>query len=585
MSFAVPRSNRQTSGVGDYEHTDTARNIGSLLRFGIVESVDYERRLCRVRLNNDLVTDDIPWITVCAGGSVFWNAPSVDETLLLLSPSGELNNSVALPALQSNPNGTWPFKFSDLEFEWGGLGSPRTALWRWLFSDGAILENDAQLNQFRIEQTQTRFMGQEILHGKSKKYIYLECDEEDDDGEPVGVVHVKSPMIKLEGDVQITGQLLQGGRIVGTEPDGNGLKELQLVGDPIKLNGGGGVLGLAASLIGTLAAGGFSLGTLGSALGSFGNIGQALSGLAGNILGSTGMGSLLSSLPVSGIGSALSVTGALPVLGEVFNSLGFTGATNIVQGAVSLVSGVTSGSGLKLTGPGAVFNGLTAVTDALGTAFPNVPGLSGLTDNTALGAISNVITSGSLTINDVMDVVSGGIEVAGFTPPPGVSSALNVAMAATNVITDGSGNTVAGPQLLDNAAEVVMGGLRDTTNNLTDSQIANKIVEQGLASVYDGLKEGDVNGGQMIGSFISNGDITLEQVLDMGGVFLGSADASATQAGHGEPAADDEFFEHFDRARPGEFQQRDTSDRAMSATDPRVTQSPDKWGEEDFTYT
>ena len=77
-------------------------------------------------------------------------------------------------------------------------------------------------------------------------------------------------MIKLEGDVQITGQLLQGGRIVGTEPDGNGLKELVLVGDPIKLNGGGGILGLAASLVGTLAAGGFSLGTLGASLTGFG---------------------------------------------------------------------------------------------------------------------------------------------------------------------------------------------------------------------------------------------------------------------------------------------------------------------------
>jgi phage baseplate assembly protein V len=117
MGFAVPRSNRQTSGVGDYELTDTARNIGSLLRFGTIHSVNYEARLCRVQLNNNVVTDEIPWITITAGGSVFWNAPSVEETVLLLSPSGELNNSVCLPALQRNPSGTWPFKFSDLEFE------------------------------------------------------------------------------------------------------------------------------------------------------------------------------------------------------------------------------------------------------------------------------------------------------------------------------------------------------------------------------------------------------------------------------------------------------------------------------------
>ena len=580
MGFAVPRSNRQTSGVGDYELTDTARNIGSLLRFGTIHSVNYEARLCRVQLNNNVVTDEIPWITITAGGSVFWNAPSVEETVLLLSPSGELNNSVCLPALQMNPNGTWPFKFSDLEFEWGGLGSPRTALWRWLFADGAILENDAQLNQFRVEQNQTRLMGREILHGKSKKYVYIECEEEDDNGDPVGVVHIKSPMIKLEGDVQITGQLLQGGRIVGTEPDGNGLKELMLVGDPIKLNGGGGILGLAASLVGTLAAGGFSLGTLGASLAGFGDIGKALGGLSG-ILGQSGMGSLLSSLPISGIGSALEVTGALPVLGELFNGLGFSGITNLVQGGVQLVSGVTSGSGLDLT---KAFTGLAGVTDALDSVFPDL-GLDGLDDLTALGGIAGAITGGDLTINDVMSVVDGTIAVTGFTPPAGVSSALNLAMAATDAIVDNNGNTVAGPQLLDNAADLVMGGLRGAANNLTDSQIADKIVEQGLATVYDGLREGEVDGGSLIGSFIQNGDVSLEQVLDMGGVFLGAADASAQQAGGSEPAAEQEFFDHFDRAKPGEFAQRDTSDKAGSETDPRVTQQPDRWSELDFTYT
>jgi phage baseplate assembly protein gpV len=581
MGFAVPRSNRQTSGVGDYELTDTARNIGSLLRFGTIHSVNYEARLCRVQLNNNVVTDEIPWITITAGGSVFWNAPSVEETVLLLSPSGELNNSVCLPALQRNPSGTWPFKFSDLEFEWGGLGEPRTALWRWLFADGAILENDAELNQFRVEQNQTRLMGREILHGKSKKYIYIECDEEDDSGDPVGVVHIKSPMIKLEGDVQITGQLLQGGRIVGTEPSGNGLKELVLVGDPIKLNGSGGVLGIASSLVGTLAGGGFSLGTLGASLSNFGNIGQSLGGLSG-ILGQSGMGSLISSLPISGIGSALEVTGTLPVLGELMNGLGFAGSfLEDATGAANLVLGTTSGSGLDLT---SAFTGLSSVGNALNSAFPNA-GLSGLTDLTALGGIATSITSGNLTINDVMSVVDGTMAVTGFTPPAGVSSALNIALAATDVITDEDGNIVQGPQLLDNAAATVMTGLRGASNNLTDDQIADKIIEQGLATVYEGLREGDVDGGALIGSFIQNGDVTLEQVLDMGGVFVGATDASAQQAGSSEPAAEQEFFEHFDRARPGEFAQRDTTDRAMSGTDPRVTQSPNKWGDLDFTFT
>lgn len=579
MSFSVPRSDRRTSGVGDFEQTDVARNIGSLLRFGKVQTVDYAQRLCRVELNNGLVTDLLPWLTIKGGGDVFWNAPSVDETVLLLSPSGELNNAVVLPALQHHTNGTWPYNFSDLSFEWGGLGEPRDALWRWLFKDGALLENDPERHQFRIEQVQSRVRGQEIAHLQSDKLVYIDGDVEG------CVVHVKAPFIKLEGDVQITGQLLQGGRIVGTEPDGEGLKELQLVGDPIKLNGGGGPLGIAASLIGTLAAGGFALGGLGSALSSFGNIGNALSGLATNVLGSTGMGSLLSSLPISGIGSALSVTGALPVLGELMNGLGFTGAQNIVGGALTLVNGVTSGSGLKLDG---VFQGLSSVTDAINTAFPNA-GLGGLSDITALGSMATSLTSGNITINNVMDVLNGTIEVTGFTPPAGVDQALNIAMTATNTILDGNGNTVAGPQLMGNAMDVVMGGLRDTISEVTDEQLADRLIELGLATAYEGLKEGEVNAGEMIGHFIGNGSVSVEQVLDMAGVFMNGADPAVTAAGVAAgTAAAEVFFEQFNREqyRPSAITPRDTSDKAGSETDPRVTQNPDYWSTEyDSTFT
>ena len=67
MSFAVPRSSRRTSGVGDYELTDTARNIGTLLRFGQVLSVDYALRTCCVQLQENLQTDNLPWITMRAG--------------------------------------------------------------------------------------------------------------------------------------------------------------------------------------------------------------------------------------------------------------------------------------------------------------------------------------------------------------------------------------------------------------------------------------------------------------------------------------------------------------------------------------
>ena len=562
MQFAVPRSNLRTSGVGDFESTDVARNIGSLLRFGTVHSVDHGQRLCRVALPNNLITDDLPWITARAGGNVFWSAPSVGEAVLLLSPSGELNNAIVLAALQNNPDGTWPFNFSDLEFHWGGLGDPRESLWRWLFSDGAILENDPVKNQFRIEQQQTRIRGAELMHLRSDKFIYIEADEEQ------GIVHVKAPMIKLDGDVHITGQLMQTGRIVGIEKDGEGIKSLDLMGDPINLNSNGGVLGLLASLVGAVAGGALSLGQLGTLMNSAGgSLLGGLQGLANNVLGPSGLGQLLTAaggLNISGIGAAMNVVGGLPVLGEVMNGLGFAGSLLTGQGGVvSLVQGVTSGSGLDLT---SAFQGLSGLTGAIGDHF-NIPALSNLSDFTALGALENVISGGQITINDVMDIASGA--AGAFGAPVDVTNAINFATAAADVATDPQGVTGAGLTLLQNGGGAIMDGLLGNNSSVTAEGIAHKISELGLATTLESLEQAGVNGGQGIGELISAGAITLEQVLDLNSVFQGGPDAVATAAQGMDMGGAQEFFATFERAAPGETPARDMSSAANSDTSPK----------------
>ena len=47
MSFSVPRS-ASSGGVGDFENSDAARNIHSLVRYGVVEEADYLKRVLRV---------------------------------------------------------------------------------------------------------------------------------------------------------------------------------------------------------------------------------------------------------------------------------------------------------------------------------------------------------------------------------------------------------------------------------------------------------------------------------------------------------------------------------------------------------
>jgi phage baseplate assembly protein gpV len=550
-----------------------------------VESVAFAARTCRVKLSETVITDDLPWLTPRAGGNAFWAAPSIDETVLVLSPSGELNNAVVLPALQTNENGTWPFNFSDLDFKFGPLGEPREGVWRWLFSDGAILENDPALNQFRIEQKQTRIHGKELIQLHSEKYIYVEADEEQ------GIVHVKAPMIKLDGDVHIVGQLLQSGRIMGVEKSGDGASSLDLVGDPINLNGGGGVLGIVAGLVGAVAGGALSLGQLASVMGTGGgSLLGGLSGLANNVLGSSGLGSLLTAaggLNISGIGAAMNVVGGLPVLGEVMNGLGFSGIQNIVGGVVQLVPGLTSGSGLKLSGIGATFQGLSGLTGAIGDHF-NIPALSNLSDLTALPALESVISGGQLTINDVMDVAGG---VAGSFGGingvlPDISNAINFATTAAGVVSDPSTNALsAGLTLLQNGGGEIMDGLLGNNSSVTAEQIANKISELGLATNLEALTEAGVNGGQALGAFIQDGKISIEQALDLSSIFINEPDAAVAAVTAGTIGSSQKFFDYFERTAPGAVPARDMSSKRGSSTDPKEQQpSPNAYADWNTFY-
>ena len=212
-------------------------------------------------------------------------------------------------------------------------------------------------------------------------------------------------------------------------------------------------------------------------MGAFGgSLTGGLAGLATNVLGSTGLGTLVSSLPISSIAGGLSLTGVAPVLGTVFNGLGFPGVTNIVQGVTTLVPGLTTGTGLSLTG---AFQGLSGVASALG--------IPGTTDFTALGSIVGAVEGGTLGVNEMVNVLTGVTQVAGFTPPGEVNQILGLvqgATAAVNSTTTGQGqasartSTVAGPAMMANAADAIMASLYGSNAPASAEDVANMIANQ-----------------------------------------------------------------------------------------------------------
>lgn len=79
---------------------DLARLISNLIRTGTVVSVDIDAGLCRVA-SGDLTTNWIPWLTLRAGTTVTWSAPTPREQVILLSPEGDTANAIALCGLYS----------------------------------------------------------------------------------------------------------------------------------------------------------------------------------------------------------------------------------------------------------------------------------------------------------------------------------------------------------------------------------------------------------------------------------------------------------------------------------------------------
>ena len=86
---------------------DMQRRLNNLIRIGTVVETT-ETRL-KIKLG-DNITGWLPWLTQRTGDCQTWWKPSVGEQVMVLSPSGELNNGVVLPALYTknqpslNPN-------------------------------------------------------------------------------------------------------------------------------------------------------------------------------------------------------------------------------------------------------------------------------------------------------------------------------------------------------------------------------------------------------------------------------------------------------------------------------------------------
>ena len=84
--------------MSDFKTTELDRRISNLIKFGTVQEADYINAKVRVKAG-DILTGWLPWQTHRAGVDVTWFAPEIGEQVLLLSPSGELNQGLVITGL------------------------------------------------------------------------------------------------------------------------------------------------------------------------------------------------------------------------------------------------------------------------------------------------------------------------------------------------------------------------------------------------------------------------------------------------------------------------------------------------------
>ncbi|MCE0890598.1 phage baseplate assembly protein V [Pseudomonas alloputida] len=109
------------------------RLLENLVRLGTIAEVQHAPPRVQVRTGG-ILTTWLPWLALRAGADREWDPPTVDEQVILLSPSGQLANGIAITGL-----------FSDQI----PANGDRAGLKRRTYAHGAVVEYDSVAHHLR----------------------------------------------------------------------------------------------------------------------------------------------------------------------------------------------------------------------------------------------------------------------------------------------------------------------------------------------------------------------------------------------------------------------------------------------------
>lgn len=112
---------------------ELSRLLENLVRLGTIAEVQHAPPRVKVQTGG-ILTTWLPWLALRAGADRDWDPPTVDEQVVLLSPSGQLANGIAITGL-----------FSDQI----PANGDRAGLKRRTYADGAVVEYDSVAHHLR----------------------------------------------------------------------------------------------------------------------------------------------------------------------------------------------------------------------------------------------------------------------------------------------------------------------------------------------------------------------------------------------------------------------------------------------------
>ncbi|NWD56292.1 phage baseplate assembly protein V [Pseudomonas veronii] len=104
-----------------------SRMLENLIRLGVIAEVQMVPPRVKVK-TGQLTTAWLPWLALRAGSDREWDPPTIDEQVILVSPSGQLANGIVITGLPSDhipANGN------------------RAGLHRRTYADGTVIEYDS----------------------------------------------------------------------------------------------------------------------------------------------------------------------------------------------------------------------------------------------------------------------------------------------------------------------------------------------------------------------------------------------------------------------------------------------------------